>query len=357
MRIVFVNIAAALGGAGTSFSTCWPRSARPILPSTCIWYWLPTAPFLLGCNRLASRSTSRRYPVLFERWEIRPSQFRPASRGHGPGAAVAGPAVYQYTRQLRSLLDDLAPDLVHSNAIKFHLLTGFTGPRSEPVVWHLHDYLGARPLMAKVLRTCVRPVAWGSRHLPVRSRGRPDRIARRPRPGDLQCRRHERFLSRTRRRQAPRCPGRLERRSFSLVPCGAHRDLRALEGAGHILAQPAAQILKDSGRPTGATFTSSAAQSTKHKARSGRSRARTTRPNSWYSVRRRIRSLSARHRPGLPRPGRRGSREQPARAVWPHDRGGNGLRQTGGRLLCRRCRELFTEGQDAIGFPPETANG
>src|SRR5207247_7750640 len=42
------------------------------------------------------------------------------------------------------------PDLVHSNALKFHLLTGMLGLR-VPVVWHLRDYLSERPVMRRAL--------------------------------------------------------------------------------------------------------------------------------------------------------------------------------------------------------------
>ena len=48
------------------------------------------------------------------------------------------------------------PDLIHTNGMKMHLLGAWASPRGVPVVWHLHDYLGSRPAMAKLLRLSAR---------------------------------------------------------------------------------------------------------------------------------------------------------------------------------------------------------
>ena len=70
----------------------------------------------------------------------------------------AGIAAWPYSRSLDHTLAELGPDIVHSNGIKFHGLTGFL-TRGVPVVWHIHDFLGARPLAAHALRWAWRRAA------------------------------------------------------------------------------------------------------------------------------------------------------------------------------------------------------
>jgi glycosyltransferase involved in cell wall biosynthesis len=82
--------------------------------------------------------------------------------GHGFGrAGVAGfgwtalgeaPAGLAFVRRLRAVLRQLAPDLIHSNGLKAHALASLARPRTVPVLWHLHDFLTPRPVMARLLR-------------------------------------------------------------------------------------------------------------------------------------------------------------------------------------------------------------
>ena len=65
---------------------------------------------------------------------------------------TALPAAWQHVRLLRNAVSRFRPDLVHSNGIKTHLLARFAVPRRIPVVWHVHDFYGARPLAARLLR-------------------------------------------------------------------------------------------------------------------------------------------------------------------------------------------------------------
>jgi glycosyltransferase involved in cell wall biosynthesis len=58
----------------------------------------------------------------------------------------------KYSHELSNRIREFAPDLVHSNSLKMHLLgTWGQGPR-PPIIWHLHDYLSSRPFMSKALR-------------------------------------------------------------------------------------------------------------------------------------------------------------------------------------------------------------
>ena len=71
-----------------------------------------------------------------------------------PGAAVAAS---RYVSSLRRRLVAERPDLVQTNGMKAHLLGARAAPRGMPVVWHLHDYTGSRPLMSRLLRWSRRP--------------------------------------------------------------------------------------------------------------------------------------------------------------------------------------------------------
>jgi glycosyltransferase involved in cell wall biosynthesis len=65
----------------------------------------------------------------------------------------AGSPVIKYVAELRRVLHELRPDLVHTNGFKMHVI-GARALRtgSTPLVWHVRDYISPRPLMARLLR-------------------------------------------------------------------------------------------------------------------------------------------------------------------------------------------------------------
>lgn len=65
---------------------------------------------------------------------------------------AAAPSVALYVRRLRALVGRHAPDIIHSNGLKMHLLGAWAAPARVPLVWHIHDYLSLRPLMARLLK-------------------------------------------------------------------------------------------------------------------------------------------------------------------------------------------------------------
>ena len=68
----------------------------------------------------------------------------------GVGAA----ATPLYVRRLRAAIAAFAPDIVHTNGVKAHILSPWIAGRA-PVVWHLHEYVGSRPISRTVLQKCV----------------------------------------------------------------------------------------------------------------------------------------------------------------------------------------------------------
>ena len=63
------------------------------------------------------------------------------------------PSLLAYARRLRAAITAVRPDIVHSNGLKMHLLTTLVALRGTPVVWHLHDYVGRRAVLARLIRT------------------------------------------------------------------------------------------------------------------------------------------------------------------------------------------------------------
>jgi glycosyltransferase involved in cell wall biosynthesis len=67
-------------------------------------------------------------------------------------AAPASIAGLRLVARLRTVINRIAPHIVHSNGIKTHLLSRFAVPRGIPVVWHVHDFYSLRPAAARLLR-------------------------------------------------------------------------------------------------------------------------------------------------------------------------------------------------------------
>jgi glycosyltransferase involved in cell wall biosynthesis len=73
--------------------------------------------------------------------------------------ARAGVDAPGYGYKLRKIIRTFAPSVVHSNGIKMHLLAAAVRG-SEPLVWHIRDFIGDRPL-----------VSWATRVAAVRASG------------------------------------------------------------------------------------------------------------------------------------------------------------------------------------------
>jgi len=80
-------------------------------------------------------------------------------RGLRIGLARAAPGSAVYLARLRRLLSGVAPDVVHTNGFKMHLLGAWAAPRGSRVVWHLHDFVSPRRAMSGLLRRACGRVA------------------------------------------------------------------------------------------------------------------------------------------------------------------------------------------------------
>jgi glycosyltransferase involved in cell wall biosynthesis len=59
-----------------------------------------------------------------------------------------------YRSQLRREILELAPDLIHSNGMKTHLLAASLG-LDLPLIWHLHDFISSRLLIKYLLKLFI----------------------------------------------------------------------------------------------------------------------------------------------------------------------------------------------------------
>jgi glycosyltransferase involved in cell wall biosynthesis len=67
-----------------------------------------------------------------------------------------GWAIWRYAQSLRKTLARLQPNIIHSNGVKFHLLSSLAKLPAVPAIWHIHDFLSFRPVMGRAL-------GWASR--------------------------------------------------------------------------------------------------------------------------------------------------------------------------------------------------
>ena len=153
MRVVFLNPSGELGGAETALLEMLAalRAARPdwalgLVASA-------DGPLVERASALGAQSSFLVFPRSLARlgeWGRRGS-FGARLRF---GAAITGAAApaLQYASRLRRHLNDLKPDVVHTNGLKMHLLGAQCRPAGAKLVWHLHDYPRSRPLTAGLLR-------------------------------------------------------------------------------------------------------------------------------------------------------------------------------------------------------------
>jgi glycosyltransferase involved in cell wall biosynthesis len=160
VRILFLCVSAEMGGAERSlFDIMW--SLRRAEPSWTLHLVTAADGPLVALASGIGASTS---VLPLPRSIARLGEAGAASGGAGRvklglRLAAAFVASFGYSRKIRREIRGFKPDVIHTNSLKMHLLGasaaagGIDGPRpGPPVVWHMHDYLGNRPMTARLLR-------------------------------------------------------------------------------------------------------------------------------------------------------------------------------------------------------------
>jgi glycosyltransferase involved in cell wall biosynthesis len=152
--IVFVNPVGVIGGAERALLTIL-AALRSLDPNLRLYLIVATSgPLVESAKALGVQVKILKLPDQVN--QLGDSAFQ----GNGRGGKVlmlllrvvtALPAVMQYRVKLQQTIREINPDLIHSNGIKTHLLTASVS-KHFPVVWHIHDFYGSRPLVARILR-------------------------------------------------------------------------------------------------------------------------------------------------------------------------------------------------------------
>ncbi len=152
MKIIFLNPSGELGGAETALldTIAAVREARPSWAMDLISS--APGPLITRAAQLGIKSRSFAFPPSLARlgeWGSTRSTFGRARLAVRLSAAAV-PTI-RYASRLRRHLGELAPDIVHTNGLKMHLLGARSCPAAAGLVWHMHDYPDTRPLTGALL--------------------------------------------------------------------------------------------------------------------------------------------------------------------------------------------------------------
>jgi len=159
MRVLFVNPAGILGGAerGLLDLIASLRAAEPSIEIGLLLF--ANGPLAEQAAALGARTFVVPIPDALARLgdsgAIGRSRLGALARV-GTQLGVAAPAVAGYLYRILAQVRSFNPDLVHSNGVKAHLLLTASALAGVPVVWHVRDFLGERPLVAKAMRAVCR---------------------------------------------------------------------------------------------------------------------------------------------------------------------------------------------------------
>lgn len=159
MRIVLLSVSAEMGGSEASLLQL-VRSLRRICPGSEPIVVVPREGSLAARVREAGAEVRvlAMPPSLatFGEWSIRGAS---AFARRGATFVRAAGAASAYRRSLARLLSSLAPDVLHTNGFKLHLLGSRAAPDGVPIIWHLHEYLANRRLSRTLLKHHVHRAA------------------------------------------------------------------------------------------------------------------------------------------------------------------------------------------------------
>ncbi len=151
MRLVFLNPSGEMGGAERVLLDVLAslREAQPEWDLSLVTS--AAGPVLDRARSLGVRARVVPFPRALSRVGDGGARARGAL-GTVVGLLRAAPSAAGYVARLRRELREMAPDVIHTNGFKMHVLGLWTRPNRTPVVWHVHDFVGRRPVMSWLLR-------------------------------------------------------------------------------------------------------------------------------------------------------------------------------------------------------------
>ncbi|MCE9561942.1 MAG: glycosyltransferase family 4 protein [Planctomycetes bacterium] len=150
MRILFLNPIGSIGGAERVLLTAVAGVKRECPSAVVRVVALSDGPLLAMARELGAETEIAPLPNGFG--ELGDSRSPGNRRMLLARSLTRLPALWPFIGRLRARIARFKPDLVHSNGIKTHLLSPFAVSRAVPVIWHVHDFYGLRPLAGWLLR-------------------------------------------------------------------------------------------------------------------------------------------------------------------------------------------------------------
>jgi len=152
MRVAFLSVSAEMGGSEAVLLELI-RGLRRLAPDIDPMIVVPRDGPLAARARQAGAGV-RVLPMPaalagFGEWSLQ----RHAGLARRSAALVsAAAAASAYQRALGAVVSEIAPDVIHTNGFKLHVLGTRAAPAGVPIVWHIHEYVAARPLSRRLLR-------------------------------------------------------------------------------------------------------------------------------------------------------------------------------------------------------------
>ncbi len=163
LRVAFLSVSGEIGGSEVSLLAL-VRGLRRLVPSWRLDLVVPREG-LLSARARESGAAVHVLPLPPRLARLGEASFAGAADIVERGAALvlAAGSVRPYSRRLARLLGTIAPDVVHTNGFKLHILGARVVPATAALVWHIHEYVGRRPVSRALLRRyagrCARVVA------------------------------------------------------------------------------------------------------------------------------------------------------------------------------------------------------
>ena len=152
MRVAFLSASGEVGGAervlldlAASLRRAEPRWELHLVTAA-------EGPLAAAAAELGGRVHVRPFPAALARVGDAGGSAGGSRAGLFPSLLAAAPGGARWTAGLRRLLRSIAPDVVHSHGFKVHVLGALALPRGARLVWHVHDYVSARRVMAGAMR-------------------------------------------------------------------------------------------------------------------------------------------------------------------------------------------------------------
>jgi glycosyltransferase involved in cell wall biosynthesis len=155
MKIVFINPVGVIGGAERALLTIMDALFKQ-QPDIKIYLIAGTdGPMIVQAKKLGVEVKVLKLPEEFN--QLGDSALKSNSK------FIAGmkllfqlfllsPSLWRYLQEFRQTIELINPNIIHTNGIKANLITSLAEIKNVPIIWHIQDFYGARPLVAKLLR-------------------------------------------------------------------------------------------------------------------------------------------------------------------------------------------------------------